>query len=160
MNLLALSLAASLLCFRLNAETSPTWVQSCEQYLTAQSDNGMFNGYAVVADGGNVKLSKAYGKADYDKDLVCTPDTKFLIGSLTKQFTALLVLQQVQHGTLRLDQTIELFFPQIASANTVTIRELLNHTSGLPNFTDFPEYANFEETDITRVWFIRRAISL
>jgi CubicO group peptidase (beta-lactamase class C family) len=53
--------------------------------------------------------SKAYGKADYHKDLNCTPDTKFLIGSLTKQFTALLVLQQVQHGTLRLDQTIESF---------------------------------------------------
>src|SRR6476660_5657260 len=109
----------------------------------------MFNGYAVVADGGDVKLSKAYGRADYDKDLACTADTKFLIGSLTKQFTALLVLQQVQHGALRLDQTIERFFPGITSASKVTIRQLLNHTSGLPNFTDFPEYANFEETNIT-----------
>lgn len=149
MKLLPFSLALSLSCFRLTAETTGDWVQSCDQYLAAQFEHGMFNGYAVVADGGNVKLSKAYGKADYDKDVVCTPDTKFLIGSLTKQFTALLVLQQVQHGTLRLEQTIESFFPQIVSANKVTIRELLNHTSGLPNFTDFSEYATFEETNVT-----------
>src|SRR3954471_18554445 len=135
--------------FSIGAQAGSTWQESCDQYLGAQFENGMFNGYVLITDGHDVQLSRAYGKSDFAKDIPCTADTKFLIGSLTKQFTALLVLQQVEHGTLSLDQTIGSFFRDFTAAQEITIRALLSHTSGLPDFTDFPEFANFEEKDIT-----------
>jgi CubicO group peptidase (beta-lactamase class C family) len=70
-----------------------------------------------------------------------TPQTKFFIGSITKQFTAAAILLLQERGQLNLDDPVSRFLPDYPSdpGHRITIRQLLTHTSGLPNYTDFPE---------------------
>jgi len=99
--------------------------------------NGQFMGSVLVAENGEVILAKGYGLADAEKNIPNTPETKFGIGSITKQFTAMLVTQLVEKGKLRLDNTIADFLPDFPedTGKKITVEMLLCHTSGLP----FPE---------------------
>jgi D-alanyl-D-alanine carboxypeptidase len=68
-------------------------------------------------------------------------DDRFRVGSVTKTFTATLVLQLVAEGELRLDDTVERWLPGLLpDGDRITIRQLLNHTSGLFNYTDSPSF--------------------
>lgn len=91
---------------------------------------------------------KGYGLADADARRVPGPGTVYRLGSITKQFTAAAILQQVEQGKLRLDDTVGRFLPQYPKWGGVTIRRLLNHTSGIPSYTG------------SRRWFPHRAESL
>lgn len=103
---------------------------------------GRFNGSLLVADHGKVILSKGYGKANFEWDVPNTPDTKFRLGSITKQFTSMVVMQLVQEGKLNLDDTIVKWLPDYRkdTGSKVTIRHLLTHTSGVPNYTNIPGF--------------------
>ncbi len=98
----------------------------------------LFNGSVLVAKKGKEILKKSYGKASFSWDINNTPSTKFRIGSLTKQFTALLILQLKQEGKLKLEDKIRDHLPwyYAATGNKLTIHHLLSMTSGLPNYTD------------------------
>jgi CubicO group peptidase (beta-lactamase class C family) len=71
-----------------------------------------FMGSVLVADKGRVVLAKGYGLADVERNIANTPETRFMIGSITKQFTALLVTQPVEKGRLSLDETVSDFLPE------------------------------------------------
>jgi CubicO group peptidase (beta-lactamase class C family) len=105
--------------------------------------NGQFDGAALVADGGRLVLKKGYGLANREWQVSNAPDTRFRLGSITKQFTAALALQQVEKGTLRLDGTISDYLPGYRSdvGGKVTIHHLLTHTSGIPSYTAGPAIA-------------------
>jgi CubicO group peptidase (beta-lactamase class C family)/ankyrin repeat protein len=92
-----------------------------------------FMGTVLVAEKGKVVFAKGYGLADVDRDMANTPETKFLIGSITKQFTAMLVTQLVEKGRIRLENTISDFMPEFPAdiGKVITIEMLLNHASGL-----------------------------
>jgi CubicO group peptidase (beta-lactamase class C family) len=99
-------------------------------------------GMAVtVVQHGSVAYSGGFGYADPAAKRPATPDTRFAIGSLSKQFTAVSVLSLVQNGRLSLDDRLAKYFPQLPHADTITIRELLNQTSGLHNYPDTREHA-------------------
>jgi len=90
----------------------------------------------VVVRGADTLLARGYGFADLEDSVPATPRTVFRIGSLTKQFTAALVMQQVQEGRIALDDTIQRFLPNYpAQGHRVTIRHLLTHTSGIRSYT-------------------------
>jgi CubicO group peptidase (beta-lactamase class C family) len=93
-----------------------------------------FMGSILVADNGKVVFAKGYGLADVDRNIPNTPETKFMIGSITKQFTAMLVTQLVEKGKLRLDHALSDFIPDFPPdiGKKITVEMLLNHTSGLP----------------------------
>jgi CubicO group peptidase (beta-lactamase class C family) len=91
-----------------------------------------FSGYVSVVRDGEVVLSKGYGKSDLQRGLVADADTRFRIGSITKQFTAVAVLQLVEQQKLRLDASIRSYLPQLPeSFQAVTLHHLLSHTSGI-----------------------------
>ena len=108
-----------------------------DAYMTASSDYGLFNGTVLVADGGEVIYEKGFGEADMTWDIPNTPETRFRIASLTKQFTAALVLRLVEAGRLDLDAPISTYLPDYpaAQADNVTLHHLLSHTGGVPEHT-------------------------
>ncbi len=111
--------------------------------ITRYHDLGLFNGSVLLAENGVPILRKGYGEANKEWNILNTPDTRFRIGSMTKQFTATLVMQLVEKGQMDLDAPITHYLPEYPKPNgdLVSIRELLNHTSGIPGYTELPEFA-------------------
>jgi len=105
-------------------------------------------GCAVGASINNATvLSAAYGMADLEHDIALTPDSVFEPGSVTKQFTAAAVLLLAQDGKLSLDDPIRKYFPELPDyAATITIRNLLNHTSGLRDWGNIADIEGWPRT--------------
>lgn len=110
--------------------------------MTQYHDYGLFNGSVLVAENGVVLFKKGYGDANMEWDIPNQPDTKFRLGSITKQFTATLILQLAREGKLSLDDPISKHLPDYPAevGNKVTIHHLLTHTSGIPSYTGLPDF--------------------
>ncbi len=106
------------------------------------ADNKQFNGTVLVAEKGQVLFKKGYGMANMEWQLPNTPDTKFRLGSITKQFTAMLIMQLVEQGKLKLTEPITTYLPDYpkATGDKITVHHLLTHTAGVPNYTSFPKF--------------------
>ncbi len=111
-------------------------VAKIDKLLNAYHDAGLLNGAVLVADHGKVIYKKGFGYANFEWQVPNTTDTKFRIGSVTKPFTAILVLQQVEAGKISLDAPIIKYLPEYRSDTgaKVTVRHLLTHTSGIPTY--------------------------
>jgi CubicO group peptidase (beta-lactamase class C family) len=94
----------------------------------------------LVARDGQVVFQGGFGLADIENKTPITTETKFRIGSVSKQFTAVAVLKLVEQGRLALDDSLAKFFPDFPGGDRVTVRQLLTHTSGLKSYTDKPEF--------------------
>jgi len=103
---------------------------------------GLFNGSALVAEGGQPILRKGYGEANMEWHIPNTPDTRFRLGSITKQFTAALVMHMVEQGQIDLTAPTTRYLPDYPKPNgdRITIHQLLNHTSGIPGYTELPVF--------------------
>jgi D-alanyl-D-alanine carboxypeptidase len=88
---------------------------------------------AVVKDG-RIVYAQAYGSARLEPKVAASPDMRYAIGSISKQFTAVAILLLQQDGRLSLDQPVSRFIPGLTRGNEVTIRQLLSHTSGYQDF--------------------------
>jgi len=98
---------------------------------------------AAVVRGSDTLLLKAYGKADVEWNVPLPVDAMFEIGSITKQFTAVALLQLRDEGKLSLDDDIRKWLPDFDTrGNTLTLRRLLDHTSGIKGLTEMPEFGN------------------
>ncbi len=102
-----------------------------QTFMAARHVPGM--AVAIQANGVTV-LSKGYGVANLVRKTPVTPATRFEIGSLTKQFTAAAVLRLAASGKLQLSDPLSKYVPRYAAARTVTIRQLLIHASGIPDY--------------------------
>jgi CubicO group peptidase (beta-lactamase class C family) len=113
-----------------------------DQLVNVYSANQQFSGAVLVAEHGKVIYCKGFGFANREWDIPNTPDTKFRLGSMTKQFTAAIIMQLVEKGKLNLDSKITDILPDYPkkTGDQITIHQLLTHTSGLPNYTDIPDY--------------------
>jgi len=113
-----------------------------DELLTSYEELGMFNGTALVATNGDVFFSKGYGMANMEWGLPNRPDTKFRLGSITKQFTSMIIMQLVEEDKLSLDAMVGDLLPYFRSdiGSQVTVHHLLTHTSGLPNYTALPGF--------------------
>ncbi|MES2222737.1 MAG: serine hydrolase domain-containing protein [Acidobacteriota bacterium] len=87
----------------------------------------------IVTDG-KIAYVKAYGKAQLDPPVEATPQMRYSIGSISKQFTATAILMLQQQGKLKLDDPISTWLPNLTRANEVTLREVLSHTSGYQDY--------------------------
>ena len=100
-----------------------------------------FSGTVLVAKNGVPVFRKAYGLANREWDVPNTPDTKFRIGSNTKQFTATAILQLADSGKLSIDDPVSKYYSDAPAAwKGITIRHLLTHTSGIPSYTAIPHF--------------------
>jgi CubicO group peptidase (beta-lactamase class C family) len=94
-----------------------------------------------VVRGNDMVTLKGYGLADREAKRPATAATVYRVGSITKQFTAAAVLQLVEQGRVRLADTLGAYLPQYPRWGGVTVRQLLNHTSGIPNYTASARWA-------------------
>ena len=99
-----------------------------------------FNGAILVAKNGRVQFKQAYGLSNRERNIKNTVQTKFLIGSISKQFTSMLIMILVEEGKIKLNHSIDQYFPNIKDRlmNQITIDQLLSHTSGLIHYDGLP----------------------
>lgn len=117
-------------------------VQKIDDLLKTYYDYGQFNGSVLVAENGKVIYKKGFGMANMEWEIPNNADTKFRIGSVTKQFTATLIMQLVEEGKIKLDGKLSEYLPDYRkeTGEKVTIHQLLNHTSGIPSYTGLPGF--------------------
>lgn len=138
---LRLLLAGAVLSITISA-TAQDYATRADALLDTYHEVGLFNGAVLVAEGDSVIYERAFGEADMSWHVPNTPETKFRIASITKQFTAALVHQLAEDGLVDLDAPITTYLPDYPAAqgDRVTVRHLLNQTSGIPNYTSLPVY--------------------
>ena len=120
---------------RLTRESEARIDAAAQKYV----DAGHVAGASVaVLRKGQLIFAKGYGRSNLELAAPVSATTVFRIGSLTKQFTAAGILLLAEEGKLKVDDKLSLFLPDFPRANEVTLRDLLNHTSGIHNFTEGP----------------------
>ena len=128
------------------AATSParageTYADRAAALVAPYVEAGLFSGVVLVAKDGQPVFRRAYGLAEREWEIPNTPQTHFRIGSLTKAFTAAAVLILAEAGRLGLDDPIRRLVPGLPEAwEGVSLRHLLQHRSGIINFTALPNY--------------------
>ena len=113
-----------------------------DEVMTVANKYRLFNGSVLVAEHGKVIYKKGLGWANMEWEIPNTTETKFRLASVTKQFTAMAVLQLVAQGKIKLDGKISDYLPDYRkdTGEKVTIHQLLNHTSGIPSYTGLPGF--------------------
>jgi CubicO group peptidase (beta-lactamase class C family) len=121
-----------------------------DAYLQQQVMTNSFRGSVLIAIDGKILFEHGYGLADEEWNVPNTPNTKFRIASLTKQFTAASVLLLQEQRRLNVHDAISKYLSGLpASWQAITIHQLLTHTSGIPNYTEFPEIKELNRTGAT-----------
>lgn len=132
-------------------------VTKVDEYMNAAAKVEGFSGSILVALDGKPVISKGYGMANYELDVPNTPQTVFRLGSITKQFTAMAVMMLQERNKLTVQDPICKYLEDCPTAwQPITIRHLLTHTSGIPNFTEFPDYAKTMSLPVTQASLIER----
>ncbi|MDX2359681.1 MAG: beta-lactamase family protein [Crocinitomicaceae bacterium] len=119
-----------------------TNAERIDELMGIYAELGKFNGSILVADQGKVIYKGGYGFANMEWEISNEADTKHRLGSVTKQFTSMLILQLVEEGKLKLDVPISTYLPDYPKekGDKITLHHLLTHTSGIPNYTAFPGF--------------------
>ncbi len=126
--------------------------RATDTIVEAALKDGPFPGISVaIEQRGKVVYSKGFGFADLERHTPVTPAIRFPIGSITKSFTCLSTMQLVNKGAVDLDKTAGDYLPELPEpSRSVKVRNLLNHTSGIPNYTDLPEFPMDKPVGLTR----------
>ena len=111
-----------------------------QAHLGTLTQGGLPGIAVLVARDGKVVYQGGFGFADIENKTPVTPETKFRIGSISKQFTAAALLRLADEGKLSLDDTLEKYFPDFPGASGISLHQLLTHTSGIHSFTSKPEF--------------------
>ena len=144
---LALVVVGSVLSYRLatsdvdGSANLASSIRRMDKLVQTFVSDKQFMGSVLVAQRGRILLDKGYGFANIEQRIPNAPSTKFRLGSLTKQFTAASILLLEERGKLSIDDPIKKYLPDAPAAwGKITIFNLLTHTSGIPNDTEFPEF--------------------
>ena len=108
--------------------------------------NDRFMGTLSISENGKIIYSKSIGKDDVASGKLSNNLTKYRIGSISKMFTACLIFQAIEENKISLKQAINPYFPKITNAKKITIGNLLNHHSGIHNYTHDTSYLNYYTT--------------
>ncbi len=120
-----------------------------DELVTAYANINRFNGSALVAMHGNILLQKGYGIKNADDKSLNDENTVYQIASVTKQFTATVILKLVELHKMSLNDKLSKYYSGFPNGDSITIENLLTHTSGLHNFTE--EDTTIIETDEQRM---------
>ncbi|MBN8731955.1 MAG: serine hydrolase [Acidobacteria bacterium] len=139
--LLALWLSAALLC-------AQDFTAKAGAYIDSWARDGHFSGTVLVVKDGKPLLRKGWGMANREWNIPNAPDTRFRLGSITKQFTAAAILTLAEQGKLSLQDPVNKFYAEAPAAwEKITIHHLLNHTSGIVSYTGLPGF--FQKESMT-----------
>ncbi len=146
------------LSYGLSAQSLDTAMLS--RYLDTLEAKDKFMGMVSVSKGDKLMYSKTIGYSDLEALTKAKSESKYRIGSISKTFTAVLAMRQVEEGTLSLDQRLSEFFPSVANSDSITIRQLLQHRSGIHNFTSDTTYMSYHTQAQTREQMLERISQL
>ncbi|MCH9726758.1 MAG: beta-lactamase family protein [Planctomycetes bacterium] len=122
--------------------------------IEKQSAVGLSIGMAL---GDQIVLAKGYGTADLELEVPATEQMVYRIGSITKQFTAAAILLLAEEGKLKLDDPLTMYLPDYPTqSKVVTLRQLLQHTSGIINFTSLPTHRRLLAQNVTHADILNR----
>lgn len=150
--------SAFLLVFALfNYACGQSKIDKLDALISAYAEEGQFNGSVLVAEKGEIIYKKGFGLANAEWGILNQSDTKFRLASVTKQFTAMLIVQLASENKLKLDVPISTYLPDYPKKNgsLITIHQLLTHTSGIPNYTSFPNYREIMSNAFTPEEIVR-----
>ncbi len=148
--LLQLGLVA--LIIQLTATTfvvAQTKTDKIKELMNLYAEYGQFNGSVLVSENGNVIYKEGLGFANMEWGIPNQPSTKHRLGSITKQFTSMVIMQLVEQGKLDLDGMVTTYLPNYSKKNgdKITIHHLLTHSSGIPNYTSIPNFFKDKSRD-------------
>lgn len=115
-----------------------------DSFFKAMNYRQRFNGNVLIAHNGKVLFSGSFGFANYKKKTELTDSSEFQLGSVSKQFTATAIMKLEEQGKLKFDDSIQQFYPDFPY-HGITVRELLDHRSGLPNYMYLCSSVNKDE---------------
>jgi CubicO group peptidase (beta-lactamase class C family) len=143
----ALLLIFLFFCFKTDAYAQDK-VSKIDELVKTYYDCNQFTGSVLVAEGGKVIYKKGFGLANREWNIPNAPDTKFRLGSITKQFTSMLILQLAEQGKIDLEGKLSDYLPyyRTDTGSKITIHHLLTHSSGIPSYTSIPHFSE----DISR----------
>ena len=131
-------LFAHLFCITLFAQTFEK--EKLDRYFQNLEKNDKFMGSVAVSENGKFIYTNSLGYSDVETKTKPNETTKYRVGSISKSFTSALILKAMEENKLSLDTKISIYFPNIKNADQITISNLLNHRSGIHNFTSDKEY--------------------
>lgn len=134
-------------------------IQALEDLLDATEKEDTFMGTLSIFSDGKEVFNSSRGYASISDKKPLTSESIYRIGSVTKIYTATIVLQMIEEGKLTLDTKLSQFFPQILNSQTITIKNLLKHESGLFNITDDPDFTKWMYEEQTREDMLKRIVS-
>ncbi|MDA1475443.1 serine hydrolase domain-containing protein [Bacillus changyiensis] len=108
--------------------------EQLDTYLEKRASNHCFHGSILLADQSGIILSKGYGYSNYKDKVKNKADTRFQIASLTKQFTAMAIMQLHEKGLIDISDPLEIYLNDYPNGDKILIKHLLSHTSGIPDF--------------------------
>ncbi len=127
-----------------------------DAYLSPYVEMGLFSGSVLIAVADEALLRKGYGMADYEHAVPNTPQTRFPIGSITKDFTWLTLIQLKERGHLQYQDPIATYVPDWPNGDRITINHLANYRAGLPVLEKMPGYHEKEK----RTWAFRELLDM
>lgn len=141
---LCVVLATDAVCAQSDKTAAPTKKEitaKVDEYMNALAGLNRFRGSILIARDGEVLVSRSYGLANLEDEVPNTRQTKFHLASITKQFTAMAIMLLQERGKLSVQDPICKYLSECPAAwQPVTIHHLLTMSSGIPNFTDFPDW--------------------
>jgi D-alanyl-D-alanine carboxypeptidase len=140
------------------AQSTSSLHDKISAYLRSYVSTGNFSGSILVVESGKTLFQNSYGFSDVDSRAPNKVDTKYHIASLSMQFTAAAAMRLVEQGKLSLDTKVSDIVADVPNGQKITVRELLQEDSGLPDANDLPgfdELLNAHQTPETLVQFIR-----
>ena len=119
--------------------------EGLENLLDKESVDKKLQGVVLVAEGDEIVFAKSYGYADIEKGIENKLTTRFAIASNTKQFTAAAIMQLVEQNKLNLNETIDKYFPEYKYGSKITVKNLLQMRSGIPDYLNEIELFMLDE---------------
>jgi CubicO group peptidase (beta-lactamase class C family) len=110
--------------------------QKLDEYLVSANNFYKFNGSALIAENGKIIFQKSYGVKNVATHSLNDSNSIFQIGSVTKQFTAAVILKLQEEGKLSVQDKLSKYFSEFKYADEITLENLLTHTSGIYNYTN------------------------
>ena len=120
-----------------------------ETYIQSYGKTNDFSGCILITAKDSTLYDSCFGYADFEKDKLNSPNTKFKIGSISKQFTAAAILRLEEMGKLTTGDSLSNYFPEHKIANDITLEQLLTHTSGVQDIYSIPGFNSLSDKDLS-----------
>lgn len=131
-----------------------------DRYLTHLDTQNQAMGMLSLWKGGQKMYHRSWGWAHREDSLPMTRTTPVRVGSISKTFTAVIIHRLIEKGKFSLQDTLRWWYPQVPHADSITLKQLLEHTSGLGNYTAAPDYAQYSGQAISKDSLLKKIAQL